>query len=103
MRLARSEDGKVHALKIFDLSDPREVLKKRELAETEFNVVKEIGQNKAIIKYSELNLNAQMTKNCYKKSVGYIAMEPINGGDLFDWIACSGSPFPEKVARYFFL
>ena len=30
-------------------------------------------------------------------------MEPVNGGDFFDWIAFTGGPFPEPIARYFFL
>ena len=30
-------------------------------------------------------------------------MEPVNGGDFFDWIALTGGAFPENIARYFFI
>jgi len=35
------------------------------------------------------------------KEVSYIALEIAQGGELFDFIACSGK-FPEEIARYFF-
>jgi hypothetical protein len=35
------------------------------------------------------------------KEVSYIVLEMAQGGELFDYIACSGR-FSEELARYFF-
>ena len=91
------------ALKIFRLEDPTQRQKKLALAEHEHKIVQHFGSSENIIRYHELNADAEETLANIKRPVAYIAMEPVNGGDFFDWVAFSGAPFGEEITRYFFL
>ena len=55
-----------------------------------------------IVKYYEYTENAEYTKKDGQKTpVAYIAMEPILGGELFEYVDICG-PFDERMCRYFF-
>ena len=51
----------------------------------------------------QLDAVERLPNNNNQRPVAFIAMEPVNGGDFFDWVADTGGPFPESIARYFFL
>ena len=56
-----------------------------------------------IVKYYEYCEKAEYVKKDGKEKVqvAYIAMEPILGGELFEYVDICG-PFDERMSRYFF-
>jgi serine/threonine protein kinase len=54
------------------------------------------------VKYYDCNMETtEVKENGNEKKVAYIAMEPIRGGELFDYVANSGA-FNERFSRYYF-
>ena len=93
----------MHALKIFDLSNASKRDNYIELAQSEYEQVQKIQGSKNVIKYTDFNTDSIQIEGNNYTPVAYIAMEPINGGDFFEWVAFTGDAFPERIVRYFFL
>jgi len=71
------------------------------LLNTEYNNCKDFDHEN-IVKYHGCSLDTtEVKENGQSKKVAYIAMEPIMGGELFDYVANSG-PFQALYSRHFF-
>ena len=71
------------------------------MVKDEFNATSEM-HHRNIVKYYEFHENASYIRsNNQEQKVAYIAMEPVLGGELFDYINLCG-PFSERLSRYFF-
>ena len=99
-KLARDSSGNMVALKVFDYSKGDMGEKQIELLKNEYEATAQF-QHKHIVRYLDANWDTTEEKDGKSKSIGYIAMEPILGGELFDYVANSGA-FDEKFARHFF-
>lgn len=95
-----NETGKTVALKIFDLSKNDITANMLNLLNTEYENTRNFNHPN-IVRYLDCNLDTTEVKNGQEKKVALIAMEPIMGGELFDYVANSGA-FDAKYARYYF-
>ena len=101
VKLAKDENGSDVALKIFSLQNPLNDAHLVSLVKQEFIATQKLD-HKNIVKYYEFKEVAVWKKNSGKQiQVAYISQEPIMGGELFDYVHCSG-PFSERVCRFFF-
>lgn len=101
-KLAFDENENQVALKIFDKTDPK-------FNSSQFKLLKQEVENTShldhpnVVKYITFSEDSMETKisSGNQKKIAYIAMEPILGGELFDYIANSGC-FGAKFSRHFF-
>ena len=102
VKLAKDQNNSDVALKIFDLNNPMVDRGLLDLVKTEFQATQSMD-HRNIVKYYEYCEKAEYVKKDGKEKVqvAYIAMEPILGGELFEYVDICG-PFDEKMSRYFF-
>ena len=101
MKLATDAQNNEYALKIFDLTNPRNNKKAIDLLKKEVEATQKL-EFKHIVKYHEFSEKSTLKKkNGETVPVAYIAQEAIKGGELFDYVANSGA-FDEKVCRFYF-
>ena len=100
VKIAKDQNNSDVAIKIFDLNHS-EVDLILQMVSNEFNATSEM-HHRNIVKYYEFHQNASYVRpDNTEKKVAYIAMEPVLGGELYDYISVCG-PFSERLSRYFF-
>jgi len=100
VKLATAADGTRVALKVFDKSNPNNTAKALETLKKEVEVYTKL-QHPYMVNLIEFKDHAIKTKgDGTQVPVAYMALELINGGELFDYVALKA--FPAEVARYYF-
>ena len=92
-----TDSGRKVAIKIMNKNMDPETTK---LVMTEVEALKNLDEHDNILKILE-HAEAIYESKGREKKVTYIALEIASGGELFDFVACSG-PFNENIARYYF-
>ena len=101
VKLAKDEDGNQYALKIFDLGNKHNNERAMKYLKNEVQMTMNLS-HKHIVKYHKFEEKTHWIRSNGKSNpVAYIAQEPVLGGELFDYVANSGS-FSEPMCRYFF-
>ena len=101
VKLAKGEDGNQYALKIFNLANKHNNDRAMKYLKNEVEMTLNLN-HKHIVKYHKFEEKTDWVRSDGKgMPVAYIAQEPILGGELFDYVANSGS-LSEPICRYYF-
>ena len=95
VKLAKDSDNRRYAIKILKSDDIF-----IELIKSEVQTLNKL-HHAHIVNLVEVNKGTILNPKKASKTVEYIVLELVSGGELFDFVANSGR-FTEPVARYFF-
>ena len=101
VKVARDANGQQYALKIFDLANPLFTERSWNNLIKEVNAMSQLQHPNIVRSYNFSASSVLQKYNGKQINVAYIALEKIDGLELFDYIAQTG-PMSEEVCRYFF-
>lgn len=101
MKLATAPDGKQYAIKVFekDNAGVDEQLLKALRAEVE--CLNGLHHNNIVNMMEFQETGTWIKGDGSQKTIMYVVLELISGGELFDFVATGGA-LPEPVCRYYF-
>ena len=98
---AMDDQGQEFAVKVFDHSNPRVTQQIFQYLQDETKAALHLNHTN-VVRYFAYKQDSEMIRpGKNNKSVSYVVMERIRGGELFDFIAYGGA-FSERECRYFF-
>ncbi len=95
VKLAKDDGGARYAIKIINNDESF-----NELIETEIQTLAQL-QHPNIVRFVEMSQGQQINPKKGSKTVNFIVLELIGGGELFDFVALGGR-LTEAQARYYY-